>query len=344
MQYRTFGDTGIQVSALGFGCGDVGGLMVRGTVQERVDAVARALDAGITYFDTASMYGRGQSEINLGAALRQLKESAVIGTKARLMPDDLADIKAGVARSVEASLARLGSERVDLIQLHNQLSPRRGTDIAVLTTEDAMEVADAFETLHREGKVGAWGITALGHTATLHEVIDSGRFNTAQTSYNILNPSSGGPVPDHHPHQDYERLAERAAEKGMGVIAIRVLAAGALSGTTARHALASPAPAPIGTGADLAEDAALVQRFGFLWEEGYRQQKKADNPIEAAIRFVIANPAISTALVGLSSMEQLEQAIQAAEKGPLSGEAARTTAGRAGGHGEEVRREAVDIR
>ena len=66
MQYRTFGDTGIQVSALGFGCGDVGGLMVRGTVQERVDAVARALDAGITYFDTASMYGRGQSEINLG--------------------------------------------------------------------------------------------------------------------------------------------------------------------------------------------------------------------------------------------------------------------------------------
>ena len=170
-----FGDTGIQVwrhrhsgFALGFGCGDVGGLMVRGTVQERVDAVARALDAGITYFDTASMYGRGQSEINLGAALRQLKETAVIGTKARLMPDDLADIKAGVVRSVEASLARLGSERVDLIQLHNQLSPRRGTDIAVLTTEDAMEVADAFETLHREGKVGAWGITALGHTATLH--------------------------------------------------------------------------------------------------------------------------------------------------------------------------------
>ena len=193
MQYRTFGDTGIQVSALGFGCGDVGGLMVRGTVQERVDAVARALDAGITYFDTASMYGRGQSEINLGAALRQLKESAVIGTKARLMPDDLADIKAGVVRSVEASLARLGSERVDLIQLHNQLSPRRGTDIAVLTTEDAMEVADAFETLHREGKVGAWGITALGHTATLHQVIDSGRFNTAQTSYNILTQAPAGP-------------------------------------------------------------------------------------------------------------------------------------------------------
>ncbi len=123
-------------------------------------------------------------------------------------------------------------------------------------------------------------------------------------------------MPANHPYQDYELLAERAAAKGMGVIAIRVLAAGALSGSTARHSLASPAPAPIGTGADLAEDAALSHRFGFLWEEGY-----ADNPVEAAIRFVIANPAISTALVGLSSMEQLEQAIQAAENGPLSGEA-----------------------
>ena len=116
MEYRTFGDTGIQVSALGFGCGDVGGLMVRGSVQERVDAVARALDAGITYFDTASGYGRGQSEINLGAALRQLKAGPVVGTKVRLMPEDLDDIPAAVVRSVENSLARLGVERVDLIQ------------------------------------------------------------------------------------------------------------------------------------------------------------------------------------------------------------------------------------
>ena len=95
-----------------------------------------------------------------------------------------------------------------------------------------------------------------------------------------------------------------------------MLAAGALSGSTARHALAAQAPAPIGTGADLAEDAALAHRSAFLWEEGY-----VGGPVEAAIRFVLTNSAVSTALVGLSSMEQLEQAIQAAEKGPLSGEA-----------------------
>ena len=316
MEYRTFGSTGIQVSALGFGCGDVGGLIVRGGVQERVDAVARALDAGITYFDTASGYGRGQSEINLGAALRQLKANPVVGTKVRLMPEDLDDMPAAVVRSVENSLARLGAERVDLIQLHNQIGPRRGEGQAVLTPEDAMTVADAFEGLAREGKVRAWGFTALGHTASLHTVIDSGRFNTAQTSYNILNPTSGQAAPGNHPYQDYGMLAQRASDRGMGIIAIRVLAAGALSGSTERHTLAAQSVAPIGTGADLASDAALAHRFSFLWDEGYAQ-----GPVEAAIRFVIGNPAISTALVGYSSMEHLETAIAAAEHGPLPGEA-----------------------
>ena len=316
MEYRTFGDTGIRVSELGFGCGDVGGLMVRGTVQERVDAVARALDAGITYFDTASGYGRGQSEINLGAALRQLKASPVVGTKVRLMPEDLDDIPEAVVRSVEASLARLGSERVDLIQLHNQISPQRGEGQAVLTPDDAMVVADTFGELSRQGKVGAWGLTALGHTASLHRVIDSGRFSTAQTSYNILNPTSGQAAPRNHPYQDYGMLAQRASDKGMGIIAIRVLAAGALSGSVERHAIAAQSVAPIGTGTDLAADAELAHRFSFLWDEGY-----AEGPVQAAIRFVIGNPAVSTALVGYSSMDQLDYAIAASERGPLPGEA-----------------------
>ena len=316
MEYRTFGDTGIQVSALGFGCGDVGGLIVRGTVQDRIDAVARALNAGITYFDTASGYGRGQSEINLGAALRQLKASPVVGTKVRLLPEDLDDIPAAVARSVEASLARLGMERVDLIQLHNQIGPQRGEGQAVLTPDDAMTVAGAFEDLSKQGKVGAWGFTALGHTAALHTVIDSGRFNTAQTSYNILNPSSGQAVSERHSYQDYGMLAQRAADNDMGIIAIRVLAAGALSGSAERHALAAQSVAPIGTGADLAADAELAHRFSFLWDDGYAQ-----GPVQAAIRFVIGNPAVSTALVGYSSMEQLDYAIAASERGPLPGEA-----------------------
>lgn len=316
MEYRTFGDTGIQVSALGFGCGDVGGLIIRGSVQERVDAVARALDAGITYFDTASGYGQGQSEINLGAALRQLKAGPVVGTKVRLMPEDLDDIPRAVARSLENSLARLGMERVDLIQLHNQIGPQRGEGQTILTPADASVVADTFQELSKQGKARAWGFTALGHTDSLHEVVDGGRFNTAQTSYNILNPTSGQPATANHPYQDYRMLAQRAYENGMGIIAIRVLAAGALSGTTERHTLAAQSVAPIGTGADLASDADFTHRFSFLWEEGFAQ-----GPVQAAIRFTMGNPAASTALVGFSSMEQLDYAIAASGRGPLPGEA-----------------------
>ena len=69
MEYRTFGKTGLRVSTLGFGCGNVGGLIIREEPRTRVRAVARAIEAGINYFDTAAMYGNGQSEQNLGQVL-----------------------------------------------------------------------------------------------------------------------------------------------------------------------------------------------------------------------------------------------------------------------------------
>src|SRR5215510_12117650 len=73
MEYRELGRTGLRVSMLGFGCGNVGGLIIRGAHQDRVRAVARAMEAGINYFDTAPSYGDGQSEQNLGQVLRELR-------------------------------------------------------------------------------------------------------------------------------------------------------------------------------------------------------------------------------------------------------------------------------
>src|SRR5229473_108147 len=119
MEYRLLGRTGVRVSALGFGCGDVGGLMVRGAPADRERGVARALELGINYLDTAPAYGSGESEKNLGQVLRALKPQAIVGTKWRLAAADLADVAGAVARSVETSLGRLGLERVDLLHLHN---------------------------------------------------------------------------------------------------------------------------------------------------------------------------------------------------------------------------------
>src|SRR5262249_35023415 len=118
VNYRTLGKTGLRVSALGFGCGNVGGLMVRGAPAERERAVARALELGINYFATAPSYGQGLSEQNLGLALKALRVTPQVGTKFNLSEDDLRDVPAAVARSLETSLRRLGLDRVDLLQCH----------------------------------------------------------------------------------------------------------------------------------------------------------------------------------------------------------------------------------
>ena len=88
MELRLLGRTGLQLSVLGFGCGAVGGLMVRGDPLDQERTIARAIDAGVNYFDTAVQYGDGESEKNLGRVLRTLKPASVaVGTKVRIPPD-----------------------------------------------------------------------------------------------------------------------------------------------------------------------------------------------------------------------------------------------------------------
>src|SRR5262245_14180221 len=85
METRVFGRTGVRLSVLGFGCGAVGGLMVRGDPADQEHTIARAIAAGVNYFDTAVQYGNGESEKNLGRVLQRLKpESVIVGTKVRL--------------------------------------------------------------------------------------------------------------------------------------------------------------------------------------------------------------------------------------------------------------------
>src|SRR6476469_9024673 len=84
MEYRQFGRTGLEVSVLGFGCGAVGGLLIKGDREEMVRVVARAIEAGINYFDTARSYGNGVSEANLGWVLEELKPAVLVGTKVQL--------------------------------------------------------------------------------------------------------------------------------------------------------------------------------------------------------------------------------------------------------------------
>ena len=317
MNYRKFGNTGIEVSEIGFGCGDVGGLMVRGEHADQVRAVARAMELGINYFDTASRYGGGQSETNLGQVLKELSAEVYVGTKYSLGEADPNDLKTGVIQSVEASLKRLGREQVDLIQLHDRISSQTDVSVRAITVSDVLgEVREALEVLKSQGKVRFYGMTGVGEPKGIHEVVASGLVSTVQTVYNLINASAGAAAPAGFDMPDYDRLIDLSAEKNVGVIVIRVLAAGALTGTSVRHPVAVQTVAPIGSGRDFQQDESRARQFAFIVNEGFA----SDMP-EASIRFALSNPGVSTVLVGYSDLEHLEKSVQYAAKGPLLAEA-----------------------
>ena len=315
MDYRTLGRTGLRLGVLGFGCGNVGGLLVRGTPAEQERAVARALELGINYFDTAPLYGDGQSETNLGRVIRTLKPRLYVGTKFRLPDLPAAELPGAMVRSLDESLRRLGLERVDLLQCHNLVTrDRTGRSVTVKDLRDAL--VPALTRLVEQGKIGFFGITALGETAALHEVLDAGLVHTAQVCFNLLNPSAAHALPPRFPGQDFGRLLDHAAASRTGVIVIRVLAAGALSGTESRHPVAVPTVDPIASAAEYAVDVRHARLLDALVKEGH-----AGSLVEASLRFALTSDAVSTVLLGYSSLDHLEYAAASMAKGPLSAEA-----------------------
>jgi aryl-alcohol dehydrogenase-like predicted oxidoreductase len=332
IETRAFGPEATPVSRLGFGCGAVGGLMVRGSAADQKYAVARAIDVGINYFDTAVQYGDGASELHLGAILKGLgAKNALVGTKVRLRAAEFANISAAVVASLDGSLRRLKRDHVDIFHLHNPIT-RTGDGGSLSVRQVLEEVVPAFQALRAAGKMKLLGLTAVGETEALQQVIDAGVFGSAQSSYNILNPSAGSVLPPDYPAQDYGQLFENARRARVGVIGIRVLAGGALSGSAHRHAVASPEPEPIGSALSYKTDLSRAARLTSLVTEGY-----AASLTEAAIRFAIANPAVGTILVGMASVDEFEAAFAAVMKGPLPAEALQRVAELTAGFSGESR-------
>jgi aryl-alcohol dehydrogenase-like predicted oxidoreductase len=316
MEQRSLGATGLRVSALGFGCGAVGGLMVRGAAVDQRFAVSRALDAGITYFDPAAQSGNGASEENLGRVMRELGtwQRVVVGTKVRLPVSDPGWASAAVRQSLEASLRRLGRSDVDVFHLHNPIG-LVGTNHGVLDLETVLgEVAVALEEVRTAGLAHHVGFTGLGDSVAVRQVVISEPFETVQAYFNALNPSAG--YTGHSGgQQDFEGLIDTAALAGRGVIVIRVLAAGAAAGTQEREVNAGDPGGAIG-GSEYAQDVARAARLAALVSD-----LGLESPIELALRFGLSKPGVSTVLVGYSTLDHLEQAIRFTERGPLSPDA-----------------------
>ena len=315
MQYRTLGKTGLKISEIGFGCGNNAVLMVRASYEEQLRAVRRALDLGIDYFDTAFAYGMGKSEENLGKILNDLGATPVVSTKIRLEP--ARDLKTATIQAVEAGLKRLKRKSVDLIQLHNRVTVERSpgkrfsaTPVDVLGRGG---ILDGFKEMREQGKVKFFGFSGLGDPEALHELIDSGAFHSVQAYYNLLNPSAGGVVPAGFSALDYGRLIDRAAAKGMGVAVIRVLAAGAL--TSNPDAGGGSSPEPLSPGSDYAVDLERAEKVKLLIGGGI------ESLTQAAIRFALMKPEVSTVLVGFSNVDHIDEAAACSGAGGLSEDA-----------------------
>jgi L-galactose dehydrogenase/L-glyceraldehyde 3-phosphate reductase len=310
METRVFGRSGLRLSILGFGCGAVGGLMVRGSPADQDRAVGLALDAGINYFDTAVQYGDGVSETNLGRIVAAMKPAGIaVGTKVRIPAGSA--IAQTIADSMDGSLRRLRMDHVDIFHLHNPITLAGGGE-TLSVTQVRDEVVPAFEALRKAGKTRFLGITAIGDTEALHRIIDAAVFDSAQVSYNMLNASAATALPPNYPAQDWGRLFDHTQKAGVGVVGIRVLAAGALSGTADRHPTASAPPAPIGSAHSYELDLERAGRLMPLVTEGF-----AGSLAEAATRFAITHAAMGSILVGMATVAEFEASLAAVVKGPL---------------------------
>ncbi|MBI2917163.1 MAG: aldo/keto reductase [Chloroflexi bacterium] len=311
MRYRKLGNTGLEVSEIAFGGGNNGGILFRPPPAVRLEAVRHALELGINWFDSAPAYGDGQSEENLGWALKELGATPHVSTKVSIPAGELGDLKGGALRSAERSLTRLGRSAVDVLQIHHPITMRRGTRRNSLSVEDVLGpggVLDALQELKGQGHVRFFGFTGLGETEAIHALVCSGQFNTIQAYYNLLNPSAGEAVPSGFSAQDYRMLIPLAASQGMGVLAIRTLAGGALAGQ-ARGGGGGHTLSP-GSEYDADLERAVKVRQALREETGTLPQ--------TAMRYVLSHPSVSTVLVGFSSVEHIDEAVRCAASPGLS--------------------------
>jgi aryl-alcohol dehydrogenase-like predicted oxidoreductase len=316
MEYRVLGKTDLKVSVLGFGCGGVGGILVADDYPTMVHAVAKAVEAGINYFDTAQLYGNGRSEENLGKVLAELKPDVIVGTKVRLSRYEPDQIEKDILSAAETSLRRLHKERIDLFQLHNAIGFDNCAEKGWVNSHHLHLVISAFQELQAAGKIRFWGINGIGDTSAIHQGITSIPTATVQVCYNLLNPSAWYGMPQDFPFQNYEGLIKQAVDRQVGVIAFRVLAGGALTAKIQRHPVAARFVEPIASGSEYALDVELAKRFQYFVSENW-----TGSMVEAAIRFAVSRPEISTLPIGFSSLEQIDEAVYAVERGPLPIEA-----------------------
>lgn len=287
MEYVTLGKSGLRVSRICLGTWQLGGAWGAVDYEAATEAVRRALDVGVTFFDTAQAYGWGSSEWLLARALRDdiHRDDVVVATKCgvrleggREVPDSS---RAWIRNSVELSLHHLGVEAIDLLQVHR---PDPCTPIE--------ETAAALEELVREGKVRHVGLSNFS-AAQMDKFERTRPVETLQPQFNLLE------------REAEESVLPWCRAHDTGVLAYSPLAHGLLGGRFSRD---TELPAgdwrrenELFQGEQLERTLAVVERLTEL-AAGHGRQVA-----QLAVAWVLAHPAVHVAIVGGRRAEQVEQ-------------------------------------
>lgn len=275
MRYRKLGNSGLQVSEIGFGC-----MSLEGNPSADTLLLRKAFDNGISYFDTADLYQHGENERIVGKALNPFRKDVIIATKAgnQWRPDgsgwDWNPSGPYILKAAEDSLKRLNTDYIDLFLLHGG------------TIDDPIdETIEAFERLKEQGKIRAYGISSI-RPNVIREYVRRASICAVMMQYSLL---------DRRPEEECLKLL---AEHGIGLLARGTLAKGLLAGKPAEPYL------------DHTQEEVNLIANRLREISGYTME-------EVALGFVLAGEAVSSAVVGIRTADQLDKALAVAQKKPL---------------------------
>lgn len=306
MQQRVLGKTGLSVSAITLGGGGIGMVWGATTEDECVETVKSAVAGGINIIDVAPVYGKGKAEEVVGTAWPDLAAKPLLATKVFIRPRERSDLSGAIRRSLEGSLTRLGREQIDIFQLHNQIEPREPVSPLRLTLPEVVGtggVLEAMQQLKEEGLVRELGFTGIARHDVVRKLFTDGRLATVQLVTNILNSEGEMGVAEDGPYRDHLEMVDLARSAQFGVFGIRPFAAGSLTAAVDRSL---PADHPV------AVDFTFGQRhLGFLTAE------TGSSLAVVAMRYALSLPGVSTVVTGAKNRAELDDAIAAAQAGPL---------------------------
>lgn len=281
MRYRTLGSTGLSVSVVGFGASPLGNVFSPVRRADDGALVGQAVDAGINFFDVSPYYGAGLAEERLGSALAPYRKNVVLATKCGRNGADRFDFSAkGITASLEASLRRLKTDAVDLIQAH---------DIEFGDIDQVIhETVPALWELKRQGKARHVGITGYW-PGLLAEVVSETSVDTVLNycHWNLLSNDMD------------ETLTSAAARMGIGLINASPLHMGILGGVK----LPEWHPAPPAVRAAGAEVVSFCRSSGV-------------DPATLSMWACLQHPSVASTLMGFASVEQVDSACAALDFAP----------------------------